>query len=78
MHAETGFEGLQNGFFGFSFGGYRRGVCTNLTNFGLIRMKHIVEVKNRKDRLNPKLHVVGLGLPPTSPPNHPSLNHPKS
>ena len=26
MHAETGFEGLQNGFFGFSFGGYRRGV----------------------------------------------------
>ena len=26
MHAETGFEGLQNGFFGFSFGGYWRGV----------------------------------------------------
>ena len=28
MHAETGFEGLQNGFFGFSFGGYQRGVFT--------------------------------------------------
>ena len=30
MHAETGFEGLQNGFFGFSFGGYRRGVSRSV------------------------------------------------
>ena len=39
MHAETGFEGLQNGFFGFSFGGYRRGVINFLIK--LVKNGHI-------------------------------------